>query len=127
MGVQSHIFAETYTTGPQFKRFLEEVSDLGLEILVTEMDVRDQNLPGDVALRERLVAEQYYRYLSFMLQFKAVKTVLTWGLSDRYSFVAVHNARRDGLPARTLPYDADLNPTPSWGAMQRAFRDAPSR
>lgn len=127
LGVQSHIFAETYTTGPRFKRFLEEVADLGLEIMITEMDVRDQNLSGGPAVYQRLVAEQYYRYLSFMLQFKELKTVLTWGLADRYSWINKHNPRRDGFPVRPLPYDGDLQATPARYAVQKAFEEAVNR
>ncbi|HLY62261.1 MAG TPA: endo-1,4-beta-xylanase [Terriglobia bacterium] len=127
LGVQSHVFAETCTTGPRFKHFLDEVSDLGLEIMVTEMDVRDQNLRGGPAECQRLVAEQYYRYLSFMLQFKSVKTVLTWGLSDRYTWINKHNPRADGLPTRPLPYDDNLQPTLAWYAIHKAFEEAGQR
>lgn len=127
LGVQSHIFAETCTTGPRFKRFLNEVADLGLEIMITEMDVRDQNLRGGPAERQRLVADQYYRYLSFMLQFKSLKTVVTWGLADRYSWINKHNPRRDGFPVRPLPYDGDLAPTPARYAIQKAFEEAAYR
>lgn len=127
LGVQSHIFAETNTTGPRFNRFLNEVSDLGLEIMITEMDVRDQNVPGRSAEYQQIVAEQYYRYLTFMLQFNALKTFLTWGLTDRYSWITKHNPRRDGLPVRPLPYDSDLHPTPAWYAIQKAFEEARSR
>ena len=80
--------------GPGFKRFLHAVEDLGLTILVTELDVRDQLLPGDIAVRDALVAKQYYDYLSFILQFKSVKTVLTWGLSDRSTWISQSTSPR---------------------------------
>jgi endo-1,4-beta-xylanase len=67
LGIQSHIIAETHVTGTGFKKFLHSIEDLGLSILVTEMDVRDHLLPGDVAIRDGLVAQQYYNYLSFIL------------------------------------------------------------
>jgi endo-1,4-beta-xylanase len=127
LGIQSHVFAETNITGPKFHRFLQEVESMGLSILVTEMDVRDQNLPADIQTRDRLVAEQYEKYLSFLLQFESVNTVLTWGLSSRYTWISSHNKRADGLPSRPLLYDSDLRPTATWDAIQRVFEHASRR
>jgi endo-1,4-beta-xylanase len=127
LGTQSHIYAETNTTGPNYKRFLEQVSDLGLAILVTEMDIRDKQSNSDLGARDRLIAKQYYDYLSFMLQFKALTAVLTWGLTDRYTWLAQAGSAATGLPVRPLPYDEDLQPTPSWNAIRRAFEEAPGK
>jgi endo-1,4-beta-xylanase len=127
LGIQSHFFAETNVAGPSFKRFLHAVENLGLSILITEMDVRDHLLPGDIAVRDGLVAKQYYNYLSFILQFKSVKTVLTWGLSDRSTWISTHNPRKDGLPVRPLLYDAELQPKPAFAAVWRAFNEATKR
>jgi endo-1,4-beta-xylanase len=127
LGIQSHLFAETIVGGPSFARFLDEIADLGLAILITEMDIRDQHLVGSVEARDQAVAQKYYDYLSFMLQRKAVKAVLTWGLSSRYTWISEHNPRPDGSPVRPLPYDADLKPTPAWKAIAAAFDQAPVR
>ena len=112
LGIQSHFVAGTNVAGPGFKRFLHAVEELGLIILVTEMDVRDYLLPGDIAVRDALVAKQYYDYLSFILQFKSVKAVLTWGLSDRSTWISKHNPRQDGLPVRPLLSTPNCNPSP---------------
>jgi endo-1,4-beta-xylanase len=127
LGVQSHLVGDANVTGPNFGRFLQAVSDLGLEILVTELDVDERSFPADIAVRDRMVAMQYFNYLSFMLQFRATKTVLTWGLSDRYSWLTYGHKRSDGLPNRPLPYDADMNPTPVWDAIGHAFEGAARR
>ncbi len=127
LGIQSHVFTDMNITGPGFKRFLQQVSDLGVSIMITEMDVREKNAPADIATRDRLIASQYYKYLSFMLQFPAVKTVITWGLSDRYTWIATHNPRPDGMPVRPLPYDAEMNATPAWDAIRNALEEARRR
>jgi endo-1,4-beta-xylanase len=127
LGIQSHLFAETVVGGPNYARFLDEVTDLGLAILITEMDIRDQHLVGSVDSRDQAVAQKYFDYLSFMLQRKAVKAVLTWGLSSRYTWITEHNPRPDGAPVRPLPYDADLKPTLAWTAIAAAFNQAPNR
>jgi len=127
LGVQSHLSVEMQTTGPNFQRFLQAIEDMGLTIVITEMDVRDQRLPANIEERDRLVAALYLDYLSFMLQFKSLKTIMTWGLTDRFTWLAKIHPRPDGLPVRPLPYDADLNPKPSCGAIRQAFEKAPRR
>jgi endo-1,4-beta-xylanase len=127
LGIQSHLFAETPVGGPNFARFLDEIADLGVSVLITELDIRDQHLTGSVESRDQAVARKYYDYLSFMLQRKSVKAVLTWGLSSRYTWLTQHSPRPDGSPVRPLPYDSDLKPTPAWNAIASAFDQAPSR
>ena len=127
LGIQSHLVGTANVTGPNFKNFLQAISDLGLEILVTELDVDDRTLPADEAVRDQMVAAQYFDYLSFMLQFKATKAVLTWGLSNRYSWLAYSHKRSDGRPNRPLPYDAELKPTLAWDAIRNAFDEARRR
>ena len=127
LGIQAHVYAETDVAGPGFKRFLQGVENLGLTILVTELDVRDRDLPGDIAVRDAQVAKQYYHFLSSTLQFKSVKTVLTWGLSDRFTCLSKRRPREDGLPVRPLLFDADLQPKPAFDAVMRAFNEAPKR
>jgi endo-1,4-beta-xylanase len=127
LGLQSHLFAETVVGGPNFAHFLDEVADLGLAILITELDIRDQHLMGSVESRDQAVAKKYYDYLSFMVQRKALQAVLTWGLSSRYTWLTKQSPRPDGSPVRPLPYDADLKPTPAWQAIAAAFDQAPAR
>ena len=46
------------------------------------------------------------------------KALLTWGLSDRYTWVPTWFKRRDGLPNRPLPLDADLKPKPLFDVIE---------
>ncbi len=127
LGIQSHFVAETDAANSGLKRFLHAVEDLGLFILITELDVRDYRLPGDIAVRDGMVSKQYYNYLSFILKFKSVKTLMTWGLSDRYTWQPKDNPRNDGLTGRPLLFDANLRPKPAFEAVMRAFDEAPRR
>ena len=115
IGLQSHLKADhTNIGGPQFKQFLDRVSDLGLKILVTELDVADSSLPNDIATRDQAIADMYYQYLNAVLSQKAVIAVLTWGLSDKYTWIADKNPRSDNAPVRPLPFDANMKPTAAW-------------
>lgn len=122
-GTQAHLnIASREKFDPAvLRRFLGEVARLGLKIYVTELDVVDQALPDDIEARDKAVAEFYEAYLSAALDEKAVVAVLTWGLTDRYSWLARRHPRASGAPIRPLPLDLDYNRKPAWRAIARAI------
>ena len=112
-GLQGHLWAGRNDFNARGMRaLLSEVADLGLKIMITEMDVRDQKLPAPERVRDAYVADAYKRFLDVALEQPATIAILTWGLSDRHSWLASRFAREDGLPVRVLPYDAELQPKP---------------
>jgi len=129
LGLQAHLDGQdSHQLNPvQMQRFLREVADLGLKVFVTELDVKDQTLPANVDQRDRIVAAAYEDYLSAILAEPAVIAVLTWGLSDRYSWLSEFKPREDGMPVRPLPLDDELQPKLAWNAIARAFDQAPRR
>lgn len=127
LGLESHIFSNGPMAGEGFQRFLHEISDMGLLITVSEMDVCDQTFPADVMERDQLVAKKYHDYLSVVLQFPTVAAVSTWGLSDRYTWLSMHNPRKDGLPVRPLPFDSDLHPKKASEAIHQVLSEVPAR
>jgi endo-1,4-beta-xylanase len=128
LGIQSHLYADRRDFNPvKFKKFLRNVSKLGLKIMITEMDVVDKNLPIDQGLRDRLVAGAYEDYLNVLLAEKSVVAVVNWGISDRYTWLAEVEARQDKSPVRPLVLDRDLKPKLAWNALARAFDRAPRR
>jgi endo-1,4-beta-xylanase len=132
IGIQSHLARmQRDFDDSVFRKFLEEIAARGLKIIVTELDVNDIDLPGDIAARDRGVAESYARYLAVCLDQRAVIAVITWGLSDRYTWLTPESGanfrRRDRLPQRPLPFDADFRPKPAFDAVLKAIEDAPAR
>lgn len=131
LGIQSHIWARD--TEPlnqkKIRAFVGEVAQLGLKIMVTELDVKDRHLSKDITVRDRIVAQAYEDYLSAVLDEPAVIAVNTWGLSDRYTWLEhpKRGARDDGAPVRPLPLDEQFQRKPAWYAMARAFANAPKR
>jgi endo-1,4-beta-xylanase len=135
IGLQSHL---SYEYMPHFNErlfsdFLGELVARGLKLLITELDVADRGAPPDIAQRDAAVAGVYRRYLDVALANRAVTTVISWGLTDRNSWltsaVALHpEARRvDGLPARPLPFDTNCLPKPAYVAIAEALHRAPPR
>ncbi len=108
-------------------RFCDEVADLGLTIQVTELDARDTSIHGSIAERDKAVADAYARFLETVLARPATKAVLTWGITDRYSWLTRHFPRADGDTVRGLPYDAEFKRKPAWYALAAALDAAPVR
>lgn len=128
LGIQAHLWGDATDFNPKkFRNFLRDVSSLGLKILITELDVVDKNLPLDVDVRDRMVASVYEDYLSAALDEPAVIAVLTWGLSDGYTYISEFHSRPDGTSVRPLPLDAALKRKLAWNAIARAFDKAPQR
>jgi endo-1,4-beta-xylanase len=132
IGMQAHL---DLAKGPLNQRVLEgfmrEVAAFGLGITVTELDVKevDRTLPLDV--RDRQVADETRRFLDVALAQDAVRGVVTWGLTDRYSWLQMRRYGGAGWhPAsssefnRGLPYDAALNPKVMREAIGKAFNVA---
>jgi endo-1,4-beta-xylanase len=123
LGIQSHLVGDQQDFNrDRLQRFLAEVADLGLKILITELDVIDQNLPADTRLRDRQVAQVYQDYLTAVLQEPAVIAVLQWGLSDRHSWLSSFFPRSDRLPVRPLPLDTKFKRKAAWTAIERVFQ-----
>ncbi len=123
LGIQGHLeIGVKPFSAKKLRAFLAEIAGLGIEMAVTELDVVDAAAPGDITRRDRMVADEYRRFLEVMLDEPAVRTVFTWGLSDRHSWLVRRESgentwRADGLPPRPLPFDAALAPKPAWTSL----------
>lgn len=124
VGIQGHLHLSRPFNPAPFAAFLAEIRQMGLAVLVTELDVRETRAaPQDIAARDALVAERTYAFVSTALEGGA-RTVLSWGLSDKYSWLANTPAVAigDGRVHRGLPMDEAWQRKPMWHALARAFR-----
>ncbi|MGH6612743.1 endo-1,4-beta-xylanase [Sphingomonas sp.] len=130
LGIQGHL--KPYREGFNqrvFADFLERVRGFGLRIAITEFDLADLGGPPDIAKRDAEIAAVARAFLDVALASPAVDSVLTWGLSDRYSWLSTYDGYRwpDGQPSRGLPLDINLRRKPLWSAIAAAFDGAPAR
>lgn len=105
LSIESRLDGEALFDAAAFRDFLREVGGMGLRIIISGLDVTSGR--ADRA-RERLG-----RYVETALGEKAVIAVISAGLA---------NSGGHGLPL-----DGDLNRTPVWVALARAFDAAPAR
>jgi len=132
VGLQSHLVIDGGRFDEKLYRgFLHELASRNLKIIISELDVLDKTATGDFAARDQAVADFYARFLAVALDETAVMAVVTWGLSDRFTWLTPDRepsfARPDGKPARPLPFDDAFAPKPAFNAIRTAFEHAPVR
>jgi endo-1,4-beta-xylanase len=121
-GMQAHLYAENPIDVPGLQAFIAELVKLGIEIEVTELDVIDWKMPADPAARDRHAAELVQTYLDALIAVRPPKAIVTWGLTDRYSWIHETFPRKDGAKSRPLPLDEDYRPKPMMQVLDRYRR-----
>lgn len=130
IGIQSHLNAnDPEFSGAKFDYFLHQVTDMGFKIIITEMDFVDYLPDPDVNKRNQLIATRYEQYLDLVLKHKSAIAVLTWGLTDRHTWLnsGYKFPRKDNAPMLPLPFDSNMNVKPAWNGIARALETAPQR
>ncbi len=128
LGFQAHLEAGVNDLDQtRLAKFFADVASMGYRIVITELDVRDNRIEGDAATRDAAVASHARAFLDVALACPAVMGVLSWGLSDRRSWLNDDMPREDKQAQRPLPLDADLRRKPLWTALADAFAAAPAR
>lgn len=128
LGLQSHIGGGDRTLR-DWRAFLDEVSGMGFDLLITEFDVNDRHLPADITVRDKEVAALARDYLDLTLSYPRCRDFLLWGLADNVSWLQTWKEakRADGVPMRPCPYDAKLQAKPLRTAIADALRSMPPR
>jgi endo-1,4-beta-xylanase len=129
-GIQGHLkpYRDSFDQ-EVFAKFLKELEGYDLKLMITEFDVADIQGPADPAKRDAEIAAVTKSFLDVALASPAMTGVLTWGLSDRYSWLSSYPDYKwpDGQLSRVLPYDGNMVRKPMWQAMADAFDAAPVR
>lgn len=134
LGLQSHI-GSWDSSAPmgkemlEWRKFLDEATGMGLDLLITEFDVNDRKLPGDIAVRDAGVAALARDYLDVTLSYPQMKDFLLWGMADHKSWLLdwYEAPRTDGLKMRGTPYDDKLVAKPLREAIAASIKAMPMR
>ncbi len=117
IGLQGHIKGQNVIDRDGLSALVADMHALGLSVHVTELDVIDGSLPGPVPVRDSIVAARAYDFLDAIVAAARPAFIGTWGITDRYTWVPTWYKRKDGLPNRPLPLDADYRPKPLWSVI----------
>lgn len=117
IGFQMHLTlnADTPENLQSFAANLKRFADLGLEIHITELDVRlrsddDANLAAQAKLYDEIV--------DACIRQPACKMIQTWGFTDKYSWIPT------AFPGNgwALPWDSAYQKKPAYGAILEALQ-----
>lgn len=135
VGLQAHLdLGKGRLPARRLEAFFGELAGMGVDIVITELDVREADRGLPLATRDARVAEAAREYLDLALAQPAVTGIVTWGLSDRYSWLQEQAPRTKAALAarpldgaalnRGLPYCADFGPKPLHAAVMGAMAAA---
>ncbi|MFP5393739.1 MAG: endo-1,4-beta-xylanase [Gammaproteobacteria bacterium] len=134
VGLQSHIGSWDDVKGGssqaiEWRKFLDEVTGMGYKLLITEFDVNDRELPGDIKRRDAGVAALAKDYLDLTLSYPQVTDFLMWGMADHVSWLKDWDEapRKDKLMMRGTPYDEKLRAKPLRAAIAESLKKMPAR
>jgi len=116
IGFQMHIIGIDYTS---LRNNLKRFNDLGLDLHITEMDVRIPVDTNGVATQADLnaQAEVYWNVLGVALGQPHFRVFQTWGFSDKYSWIP---GFFPGYGA-ALPFDTNYQRKPAYWAIWNAL------
>jgi endo-1,4-beta-xylanase len=117
LGIQSHLSVHKLMNTKEFGAFLENVKALGLKVTITELDVDLAHLSGRIDDRIAIAQNYVKAYLDVVQQSVEIDTLLTWGLSDRYSWLKSENGDSKGA----LPLDTELRRSALWNTLDEVW------
>lgn len=132
VGIQGHLeLRKGRISQPRAARFMADLASMDVEVAITELDVLEDDLRRPIGERDRLVADAAQDLLDVVADQKAVGSVVTWGLSDKQSWL---QDRLDATKAaqactpvdcgkmnRGLPFDGEMRPKLMHAALQRTL------
>lgn len=99
VGFQMHVDARFAPSVADLTANFQRFAELGLDLNISEMDVRVANLAGSSAVEKLSVQQQiYHRIVSACLAVPRCRQITTWGFTDRYSWVDSTFGADDPLP-----------------------------
>ena len=122
VGMQAHL---DLSKGPidtkGIRSLVRRLADMGLTVTVTELDVKEADRSASVRRRDSRAADHVSEYLDVVFAEPNVRGLVTWGLSDRDSWLQDEPGATSASLNRGLPFDDGLAPKPLHWALQGAL------
>lgn len=117
IGFQMHLDLANPPSREVIVSNLNRFADLGLEIHVTEMDVKTMDFKGTKKQMEKALAQVYQDVFAACLSVKNFKNFTLWGLTDKYTWLSLTY----GSVNYPLIFDNQYKPKESYYGMKRAL------
>jgi endo-1,4-beta-xylanase len=117
VGLESHLDASRPLGQVSFLEFIKEIRALGLEVIITELDVMESRATGSSKDWDQTVAKYYGDYITQIMSAAHPRFVIFWSIEDGWL---------GGRRIQGLTWD-HLKPRPSYQAAQIALQQKSSR
>jgi endo-1,4-beta-xylanase len=120
VGLQMHLTNNVnYPNAAALENNIQRLTDLGLEVIITEMDVRlPVNSSGVASASDLAIQSQLYgRAVAACIKFPLCTAIQTWGITDAHSWIP---GTFPGTGAG-LPFDRSYQPKDAYQAMLNAL------
>ena len=123
VGIQMHIATGTYPSTAGLTKNIQQLTALGLQVHITEMDVRiPVDSSGNATTADlQAQAQTYQRILTVCLQNPGCTAFQTWGFTDKHSWIP---GSYSGFGA-ALSFDANYQPKPAFNSMISTLQTVP--
>jgi endo-1,4-beta-xylanase len=112
VGIESHLDASVPLGGARLAEFLTDIRQLGLQVLITELDINDTAIPNET--RDVTVAKTYHDYLKLVSAAVTPNSIIFWTVSDKFDWMnsirEPRFQRADKKPHRSGLIDYGMNP-----------------
>ena len=115
VGWQMHVLFDFHINN-QHRQNAERLAELGLEISITELDVRERLPVSDADLQSQ--GDRYREIVEFCLSQPSIKALVIWGFTDKYSWIP---GFFPGFGA-ALIFDTSFQPKPAYTAIQQVLQ-----
>jgi endo-1,4-beta-xylanase len=117
VGLQMHIRLNNYPSLQELEANMTRLGELGLEVQITEFDVQTWATVGTAEQKREIFTTLYRDMFRLCLDHPACTAFITWGFTDRHSWIHSHFH-----PDEPLPFDDEYQPKPAYHAMMDVLR-----
>jgi endo-1,4-beta-xylanase len=119
VGLQMHVSINNPPNPKDVAANIKRLGELGLEVQITEMDVRIHGGTGTRTEKLAAQAQLYRNMLRVCLKSPNCKAFVTWGFTDRHSWIPSHF----GHPDSPLFFDESFRPKPAYNALRELLQE----
>jgi endo-1,4-beta-xylanase len=117
VGLQMHLDAQSRPSAADIGRNIRRLSELGLLVNISEMDVRVARVPGDMQAKLEEQRRVYREVIAACVAEARCHAVTFWGFTDRYSWIDSFFG-----PDDPLLFDDSYRPKPAYYGVMDALR-----
>jgi endo-1,4-beta-xylanase len=120
VGLEMHVSLDSYPPPEDVLTNIRRLAALGLEVQITEMDVKIQDDARPMQARLDAEAQIYRDMLGVCLAVKLCTAFIMWGFTDRHSWIPGATGHRDA----PLIFDEEYRPKPAYFALVNVLNQA---